>query len=244
LVRRVDEDRWLASRFAPRVVRERLAALYALNHEIARVAEAVSEATLGEMRLLWWREAVEEIFAGKAARGHPALQAFAGVVRGCALPQGAFSALIEAREKDIAPAPFASWDDVEAYVDSSSGGLMRLACAVCSPEPPGAQLIEAAGRAWGYAGLARVEAHWRHRGRRLSPLAHEGAPTAMLIERARAAHEEVRALGAAPSALIPALAHVALVPMYLRRIERAEALEAPLLARQWRLIGAAASGRL
>jgi hypothetical protein len=32
--------------------------------------------------------------------------------------------------------------------------------------------------------------------------------------------------------------------MYLRRIERAEALEAPLLARQWRLIGAAASGRL
>ena len=61
LVRRVDEDRWLAARFAPRLVRERLTALYALNHEIARAAEGASNPTLGEMRLLWWRDAIAEI---------------------------------------------------------------------------------------------------------------------------------------------------------------------------------------
>lgn len=221
-----------------------MAALYALNYEIARVAEAVSEAQLGEMRLLWWREAVEDIFSGKAARGHPALMAFVDAARSCALPQQPFSALFEAREKDIEPAPFADWDALENYVDSTSGGLMRLACAACSPEAPAENLLTAAGRAWGYAGLARAEAHWRHRGRRLAPLCHEGAPTAMLIERARAAYHEARTLGPAPSALIPALAHVALVPMYLRRVERAEPPEAPLLLRQWRLIGAAATGQV
>jgi hypothetical protein len=34
LVRRVEEDRWLAARFAPPLVRERLIAIYAVNYEI------------------------------------------------------------------------------------------------------------------------------------------------------------------------------------------------------------------
>ncbi|MBC8107455.1 MAG: squalene/phytoene synthase family protein, partial [Anaerolineae bacterium] len=60
LVRRVDEDRWLASRFAPAPVRERLIALYAVNYEIARLSETVREAPLGDIRLEWWRSALSE----------------------------------------------------------------------------------------------------------------------------------------------------------------------------------------
>ena len=50
-VRRHDEDRWLASRFAPADVRARLIAIYALNYEIARTAEVVSTPALVEIRL-------------------------------------------------------------------------------------------------------------------------------------------------------------------------------------------------
>jgi 15-cis-phytoene synthase len=66
LVRRVDEDRWLALRFAPEEVRARLIALYAVNYEIARTAEIVSEPALGDIRLEWWRSALEQMAEGSA----------------------------------------------------------------------------------------------------------------------------------------------------------------------------------
>ena len=64
LVRRVDPDRWLASRFiADASARADVIALYAFNYELARVAGGVSNALMGEIRLTWWREAMEEIAA-------------------------------------------------------------------------------------------------------------------------------------------------------------------------------------
>ena len=72
-IRRVDPDRWLASRFvADRALRADLIALYAFNHELARAAEVASQPLVGEMRLAWWREALEEMFEGRPLRKHPA----------------------------------------------------------------------------------------------------------------------------------------------------------------------------
>jgi phytoene synthase len=76
-VRRVDEDRWISSRFAPPAQRRALTALYALNYELVRVQEVVSEETLGLIRFQWWREAIGEIEAGKAPRGHDVCLAIA-----------------------------------------------------------------------------------------------------------------------------------------------------------------------
>jgi hypothetical protein len=78
LVRRVDPDRWLASRFiADTKARADVIALYAFNYELARVAGGVSNALMGEIRLTWWREAMEEIAAGKTPRKHPNVEAVA-----------------------------------------------------------------------------------------------------------------------------------------------------------------------
>ena len=76
-VRRVDEDRWISSRFAPAAERRALVALYALAYELVRVREAVSEETLGLIRFQWWREAIQEIEAGKPPRGHDVCLALA-----------------------------------------------------------------------------------------------------------------------------------------------------------------------
>jgi phytoene synthase len=81
LIRRVDPDRWLSSRFIGQAAaRADVIALYAFDYELARAPRVASNALLGEMRLTWWREALDEIFEGRAVRQHPAAQALAAAV--------------------------------------------------------------------------------------------------------------------------------------------------------------------
>jgi len=245
LVRRFDENRWLASRFAARPLRARLIALYALNHEIARAAEAGSQALLAQMRLHWWREAVIEILDGRAARAHPALGAFARAARAADFPREAFEALFAARTIDSLLRPFADRSELDAYVDATAGGIVLLALSACGARAEKyAGLARATGRAWGFAGLARAAPYWRERGRSLSPHSEamsEPEFVAGLGARALEAHAQARALSrAAPAEVMPAIAYASLVPMLMRAPDRARSL----LARQWRLVGAVALGRL
>ena len=235
LVRRVDEDRWLASRFAPARVRRRLTALYALNYEIARTADVVSDRGVGIIRLAWWREALGEMGDGRSAHAHPVLRALEGVQ----LPLPTLTTLIEAREKDFEAAPFQNWTDLECYLDATAGGLIKLAIEACSHATPSEIVIRQAGRAWGYVGLARAEPFWRARGRLLLPQA--GASLGELIDRALRAYAEARTT-ALPNEAFPALGYLALVPSYARALKRGRC-ETPLSARQLKLIAAAASGR-
>jgi phytoene synthase len=56
--------------------RSRLVALLALDLELARIPHTVSEPALAQMRLQWWREALDEARQGRAA-AHPVAQALA-----------------------------------------------------------------------------------------------------------------------------------------------------------------------
>ena len=72
LIGRVDPDRWLASRFiADREARADVVALYAYDYELGRAAAVASNALIAEIRLTWWRETLEQIFAGGPVRRHP-----------------------------------------------------------------------------------------------------------------------------------------------------------------------------
>lgn len=94
-VRRVDEDRWISSRFAARAERKALIALYALAYELVRVREAVSEETLGLIRFQWWREAIQEIADGQAPRGHDVCLALAEQIGAGKLKPGALQKLVD-----------------------------------------------------------------------------------------------------------------------------------------------------
>lgn len=229
LVRRVDEDRWLVSRFAPANVRARLIAIYAVNYEIARTGEVVSEPALGDIRLTWWREALEEIHAGKPVRAHPALEAYAAARGAAPLTLAHWQTLIEARRDDLGAQPFANVSAFEVYLDATAGTLMRLAHEACGAAIDEA-LVRACGRAWGAAGFVRAGALTQSR---LSGVASED----MLRTLALAAHKEVRAMARPQADAFPALGYVALVPAYLRG-------RPFLLGRQLRLVRAAATGRL
>lgn len=226
-VRRVDEDRWLASRFASASVREKLNALYAVYYEIARTPEVAREPAIGLIRLAWWREALAEIAEGKPARTHPALSALRQSW-GVTIDADAFAAITEARARDCEDAPFASEAELELYVDATAGVLMRVAMEACAPgvadnEPA---FMRSAARAWGYAGLART-------GRR--------APVD-LAALAQAAYAQAKPLSRAlPSAAFPAMGYVALTPAFLRALH-AERGQPALLSRQLKLVAAAATG--
>jgi 15-cis-phytoene synthase len=244
LVRRVDEDRWLASRFAPAPARRRLVALYALNYEIARTSESVREAALGDIRLAWWRDALAEVKAGGDGRAHPALAAFAEAARQEPVSHATLEALLAARGLDLESEPFATWSDLRAYLDATAGGVMRLAVEVCAPAHSAAAegFVQHAAQAWGGVGLLRAASHWQARGRSVLP--RETSSAGELLDYATASLAKARARAPRlPSATFPALGYVALLPVYLRALRRGGRGPMPL-TRQLALIGAAASGRV
>ncbi|EJL33428.1 phytoene/squalene synthetase [Caulobacter sp. AP07] len=153
LVRRVDPDRWLASRFvADPKARADVVALYAFNYELARVAGGVSNALMGEIRLTWWREAMEEVAARRPPRKHPTVEAVAAA----GYPPSALAEMAEARMADLDGAPFATEAQVLAYVDATAGAVMMLAAWRLDPEAD-LHAVKSAARAYGLAGLWRLK---------------------------------------------------------------------------------------
>ena len=139
LVQRVDPDRWLSSRFvADPAARADLIALYALDHELTRIPQIVSDPLMGEIRMTWWREGLEEIAEGKAPRSHPVLKAIAAGV----LPATALAALAEARLGDL-DGPKAGAAAL-AHADATEGLLMALAARRLSPQATSDQVTQAA----------------------------------------------------------------------------------------------------
>lgn len=154
LVRRVDPDRWLASRFiADAEARADMIALYAFNYELSRAAEA-SQPLVGEIRLTWWREAVGEVFEGRSVRRHPGVQALALAIGRRSVPRAALDDLIDARLRDLDGWPL-DGEEIIPYADATAGAVMMLAGLILAPgvDP---HAFKHAGRAWGLAGLSRV----------------------------------------------------------------------------------------
>ena len=72
-VQKFDNDRFLCSLFAPPAEREALAAIGAFNIEIARIREQVHEPLLGHMRLRWWTDVLDSVWAGTLPQ-HPVIR--------------------------------------------------------------------------------------------------------------------------------------------------------------------------
>src|SRR5271165_63811 len=92
-LRAADPDRYFASLFAPAQLRPHLFALYAFNHEVARIAETVREPMLGAIRLEWWRETAEGASRG-APRNHDVARGLGALFAQKAVTLGDLEALI------------------------------------------------------------------------------------------------------------------------------------------------------
>lgn len=163
-VRRYDRDRYLTALFAAPDRREALFAIAAFNLEIAKIREVVTEPLLGEIRLQWWRETIDEIAAGTVRR-HEVAVPLASAIRRFGLTCGHFQRIIDARAfdlKDRAPADLA---ELEAYAEATAAPLNRLALEVLEVSGEDAERVAAfLGRATALTGLLRaIPFHARHR---------------------------------------------------------------------------------
>ena len=138
LVRQHDRDRYQTALFAPADRREALFALYAFNYEIARVREIVTQPMLGQIRLQWWREAVDAAYEGAPARPHEVAEPLAAVIRGHALTRTHFDRMIDTREHDLADEPPATLAALENYAEGTAATLLSLALEVLGVAEPAA----------------------------------------------------------------------------------------------------------
>ncbi len=162
-VRRHDHDRYLASLFLPAETRAHAFAFQAFNLEIARTREIVSEPLLGQIRLQWWRETIEGIYAG-TPREHPVVAALEAAIEACAIDQATLIALIDAREADLDDGPPPDLAGLEAYAEATSGALAMLVMKTTGGETTDCRdAAKDIGTAWALIGLARsVAFHARH----------------------------------------------------------------------------------
>ena len=130
-----EPDRYLAALLAPPSARHHLLALAAFSSELARVPSVVTrEPMMGEIRLQWWRDALEP--AGSLARDRqPDRRCRA---RRCARPRSPAPLLldvIDARALDLADEPVADDAELHDYLWKSEGALFALAAGILGREP-------------------------------------------------------------------------------------------------------------
>lgn len=162
-VRRYDHDRYMTAIFAPAAVRENLFALYAFNIEIAKVREAVTEPLIGRMRLQWWRDTLDRLFAGETV-AHAVAAPLGQAIRVASLDRMAFEQLIDAREADLEDAPPKDMRALEAYAEDTGAPLLDLAFQLAGASVADPEAARLAGTAWSLTGLLRaVPFHARYR---------------------------------------------------------------------------------
>ncbi|OYW42990.1 MAG: hypothetical protein B7Z38_03165 [Rhodobacterales bacterium 12-64-8] len=211
-LKRTDEDRWLATRYADVAGRERLVAIYLLNQELQRTLHT-KEPMLGKIRLQWWRETLEQVGGAGPVRRHDLAEELARVTAKRADLVAPMGALVDAFDDILDDHLHAGGHqpggEHEARHLAVEGRLMRLAGIALMPAAPEPDLDAMAGM--GEAALAlkaelpEAQARWD------------------------AARRQARAV---PSVMWPALLHLA------ARVD-AKGREPSPFAKRWRMFSAA-----
>lgn len=263
-------DRYLAALLAPAPARDGLLALAAFASELGRVPLLAREPMMAEIRLQWWRDALEQPAAIRT--GHPLADAVREVAAHYVLSPDLLVGMIEARSREASAEPIADDAALNARLWAIEGAQFVLAAnivgnAAALDFAPAAMV---AGTAYGLARTIAGFSRTLARGR--SPLPQTRLDAAGLSLDALFAGEDGAKVGAiladlageARKSLVTARQHVAnlprgfrvaflplaLVELYLRTVQRAgidpvrESADLSPLARVMRIAAAHWLGRL
>lgn len=151
LVEKGDPARFRTVMAAPLAARAKLFPLYAFNIEVSRAPWLTQEPMIAEMRLQWWRDALEEIAGQGSPRRHEVVTPLAQVLT----PDQAtrLDTLIAARRWDCYKDPFEDAADLTRYLTETSGLLMQIAAELLNGPT---ELAQKAGYALGVANWLRA----------------------------------------------------------------------------------------
>jgi len=162
LVERADPERFRAIMAVPVAARRVLFPLFAFNVEVTRAPWVTKEPMIAEMRLQWWRDALEEIEAGQNVRQHEVVDALAEILD----PQATITldALVVARRWDIYSDAFENAEHLDEYLHATSGNLLWTAARLLGSKDEGR--IRHFGYGVGVANLLRAAPVLEDRGRK------------------------------------------------------------------------------
>ncbi|KAG1715440.1 NADH dehydrogenase (ubiquinone) complex I, assembly factor 6 [Nymphon striatum] len=161
LVERGDPHRFRAAMAAPVEARAVLFPVYAFNVEVSRAPWVTQEPMIAEMRLQWWRDALEEIRDGKNVRRHEVVTPLSALLS--AENADALDQLVAARRWDIYKDAFEDQAHFDAYIRETSGHLMLVSAQLLGPAD--AEVVLAYGYAAGVASFLGAVPELEARGR-------------------------------------------------------------------------------
>ncbi|MBR2535937.1 MAG: squalene/phytoene synthase family protein [Hyphomicrobium sp.] len=244
-------DRYLAALLATRAARDDLITLAAFSAEIGRIGRHVQEAHLGEIRIQWWRDALNSS-APDSKSGHPVADAFASVIARHELSQSALDDFFDASAHALFPNPPDDDAQLALSIRMTEGTLFTFAATILGLRDTAADagLIDHAAQAYGRAQLALDLPYVLAANRLPVPLSAISnaedpdwrAVIASLAATSGSHLAHVRsAYSTAPTPVKSALMPVALVEPYLRVVSRAnhdparDIAGVTPLTRTWRL---------
>ncbi len=246
--RKQDRDRFLCALFAPEEAREGLYTLLAFNAEIAKTREVVSEPLLGEIRLQWWRDALERVYSDPVGvfDDHTVLAELAKVINQYNLTRENLDLLIDTRSLDMRDDPPANEIGLRSYAVGTAATLNIAWLEILTPAENDQlatirEASEHAGVAWAITGLVRSSVSLAGYQRVMMPEAvmqqhgfdkyafFKGQPsseikaaTKHMVELARAEISQARALlgGKTDKRTLPVFLQATLAELYLKRIKK------------------------
>ncbi len=126
LVRRKDYEHFLTSLLLPNLIRQAGVALRAFNVEISSVQDSVSEPHLGQMRMRFWTNLIEDIYANKRPPQHPVALQLHSAVKKYRLTKDLLLGVISSREELLTGQPFDTIEGVEEYGRNAFSSIYHL----------------------------------------------------------------------------------------------------------------------
>lgn len=141
----------LVANYAPQAARAAVRALLTLDLQLGDIVRTTREPLVGQMRLTWWAEALEQLDAAQPP-AEPVLAALAADALPRGVGGGALAAMVDGWEILLDPG-VPTDADLARYADARGAALFRAVATVCAIAAD--ERIEAAGRGWALADLAR-----------------------------------------------------------------------------------------
>lgn len=165
IVERGDPLRYKCAMAAPNAAQDKLLPLYAFNIEISRAPWVTQEPMIAEMRLQWWRDALEEIGNGDPVRSHEVTEPLRDVIRSAGIPVKLFDQMITARRWDIYKDAFEGPEHFDEYIDQTSGNLMWASALALGAKASMETDVRNLGYGSGVASMLQAAAELENRGR-------------------------------------------------------------------------------
>lgn len=133
LVRQHDYEAFLSSKLYPRRYQSGYYALRAFYIELATIREAVSQATLGAGRFVFWRNTIKDVFNNRPPQ-HPIAIALHETMHQSQLSPYHFQRMIDAREEELLSPMHLTIESMTAHAESTASTFFYLVLSLLSQQ--------------------------------------------------------------------------------------------------------------